>query len=587
MAEAAPKPRKSAPVRVLLVEDDTGGTRSLRELLEGLDDPPVALTHVTQVEEGLSLLREGGLDVVLLDLSPEEGEGLDALARVKVAAQAVPIIVLTREDDEILAVNALRFGAQDYLVRETCDLRLVARTVRHAVERHRILSDLSRSRQREHYMATHDGLTGLPNRSAFLDQLRRSMAYAARSQRRLAVLFLDLDRFKGINDSLGHPIGDDLLRIVAERLRGVVRESDMVARLGGDEFIVLLNEVRHEHDLARVARKVTSTLAQPCQLGQREYRVTASVGIAVFPHDGADPDVLIRNADTAMYHAKASGPNRFSYYAAHMNEESAQSLELETALRDAVERKAFHLVYQPQLDLDVGAVVGAEALLRWVDPRRGSISPAQFIPLAERIGVIEPLGEWVLEQACREAASWRRRELRIAVNVSTRQLQDETFAERVATILHATSLDPERLEIEITESSVLEEQGTMLNTLEALRHKGCRIVIDDFGTGYAALSALRRLPADGLKIDRSFVAEVNRSPADATIASGIISIARGLGMATVAEGVETREQAAFLHASGCPLMQGFYFAKPVRAEEFLPRIEEAEAVWAEEIPEKP
>jgi diguanylate cyclase (GGDEF)-like protein len=586
MAEPAPKPRKSAPVRVLLLDPNPASARHVREVLEASEEPAVAVTHVEQVEAGLSLLREGGHDVVLLDLSPEEGEGLDALSRVKVAAQAVPIIVLTREDDEILAVNALRFGAQDYLVRETCDARLVARTVRHAVERHRILSDLSRSRQREHYMATHDGLTGLPNRSAFLDQLRRSMAYAARSQRRIAVLFLDLDRFKGINDSLGHPIGDDLLRIVAERLRGVVRESDMVARLGGDEFIVLLNEVRHEHDLARVARKVTSTLAQPCQLGKREYRVTASVGIAVFPHDGTDPDLLIRNADTAMYHAKASGPNRFSYYAAQMNEESAQSLELETALREAVDRKAFHLVYQPQLDLDLGAVVGAEALLRWVDPRRGAISPAQFIPLAERIGVIEPLGDWVLQQACREAASWRRSELRIAVNVSTRQLQDEAFAERVATILHATSLDPRRLEIEITESSVLEEQGIMLTTLEALRHVGCRIVIDDFGTGYAALSALRRLPADGLKIDRSFVAEVNRSPADATIASGIISIARGLGMATVAEGVETREQACFLHASGCPLMQGFYFAKPVRSEEFLPRLEEAEAVWEEESPEK-
>jgi len=563
-------------IRVLLVEDDVADAHSLRALLESASELAIEVAEARSVEDGLRRLRDEPFHAVLLDLSLEEGQGLEALARARIAAATVPIIAMASQADEELAVRALRFGAQDYLVKGVSDRQLVVRTVRHAVERHRIVTDLAAARQREHYLAMHDSLTGLANRSAFLDQLRRQLGFATRHGKRLAVLFLDLDRFKSVNDTLGHPVGDDLLKVVAERLGRSLRRTDVVARLGGDEFLIALPDVERDHDPARVATKLVSLLAQPCRVGDREYRVSVSIGIAVHPRDGADAHVLIRNADTAMYHAKAERGRGYSYYADGMNEIVAERLDIEQGLREAIERERFVLHYQPQVDLETGELVGVEALLRWRDPIRGLIPPAVFIPMAEETGMVGPIGRFALERACSDAIGWRTRApLRVAVNVSSKQLLEPDFAETVARVLRETGLAPRRLQIEITESSILEHRGPTLATLHALRRLGCGVVIDDFGTGYAALTALRWLPANGLKLDRSFVANVLQEPSDATIAAGLISIAHGLGLEVTAEGVETEEQLAFLRAQGCRFAQGYLLAKPTPAETLQALLDEA------------
>jgi diguanylate cyclase (GGDEF)-like protein len=570
MSGEGPDTEADQRIRVLLIEDDPADAKWIEEILAQASEVLFETSHAQSLEHGLRLLRDGDFQCTLLDLSLEEGEGLDTLARAKVAASAVPIIAMTSLDDEVLALQALRFGAQDYLVKGDSDARLVRRTVRHAVERHRILADLAQARQQEHYLATHDALTGLPNRLAFQEQLRRTLAYSARSEKEVGVLFLDVDRFKNINDSLGHPTGDELLRIVSERIRGILRSSDMVARLGGDEFVMMLQDVQREHDPGRVAQKLTDALGAPCVLEGREYRITASIGIAIYPRDGVDHDTLIRNADTAMYHAKAEGLNRFSYYSAAMNSVVSRRLDLENGLRSALERDCFLLNYQPQIDLDGGALCGVEALLRWSDTERGSVGPTEFIPIAEETGLIHPIGEWVLRTACREGVQWQEgpgRGLKIGVNVSTRQLADPSFALVVARALRDSGLEPTRLELEITESSVLQERGVTLSTVRRIQDLGVRIAIDDFGTGYSALSALKHLPVSTIKLDRSFVRDIpNRGP-DMTITGGLIGIARELDVQVVAEGVENRNQRDVLFERGCTRMQGFLFGRPIPAAE--------------------
>ncbi len=573
-------------IRVLLIEDDPADAKWIEETLAKAAEVSFEISHAQALEHGLRLLRDGDFQCTLLDLSLEEGEGLDTLARAKVAASAVPIIAMTSQDDEVLALQALRFGAQDYLVKGDSDPRLVVRTLRHAVERHRILAELAKARQHEHYLATHDALTGLPNRLAFQDQLRRTLAYSARSEKEVGVLFLDVDRFKNINDSLGHPVGDELLKIVSERIRGILRTSDMVARLGGDEFVLMLQDVKREHDPGRVAQKLTDALSAPCILDGREYRVTASIGVALYPRDGLDTDTLIRNADTAMYHAKAEGLNRFSYYSEAMNSVVSRRLDLENGLRSALERDGFLLNYQPQIDLEGGALYGVEALLRWRDRDRGVVGPTEFIPIAEETGLIHPIGEWALRTACSEGAEWqdgRGRGVKIGVNVSTRQLADPSFSLVVARALRDSGLEPSRLELEITESSMLQERGVTLSTVRRIQEQGVRIAIDDFGTGYSALSALKQLPVSTIKLDRSFVQDIPKRSQDMTITGGLISIARDLGVHVVAEGVENRAQRDVLFERGCTRMQGYLFGRPVAAAELESELARRMPSWTQGV----
>ncbi len=586
IADAA-RPAAIPRIPVLLVEDEADDAKWIEAILSQAREVHFDITHVEGLEQGLRALRDGDFQCVLLDLSLEEGEGLNALARARVAAATVPIIAMTSQDDEVLALEALRYGAQDYLVKRDPEPRLVHRTVRHAVERHRILADLAQARRQEHYLATHDSLTGLPNRLAYEEQLRRTLAYSSRSNKEVGVLFLDVDRFKNINDTLGHPAGDQLLRTVAERIRGVLRSSDMVARLGGDEFVLMLQDVKREHDPGRVCQKLIEAISAPCALEGSDYRVTASIGIALYPRDGLDPETLVRNADTAMYHAKSEGLNRFSHYSEAMNSVVSRRLELENGLRGAIEEEGFGLAYQPQIDLETGTLYGVEALLRWRGPDRTTVATPELIAIAEETGLIHPIGEWVMRTACNEGAAWndpRGRGVKIGVNVSTRQLADPSFALVVARALRDSALPPDRLELEITESSVLQERGITLTTVRRIQDLGVRIAIDDFGTGYSALSALKHLSVDTIKLDRSFVSEIPKRSADMTITAGLIGIARELGVAVVAEGVENRAQRDVLLERGCTRMQGYLFARPSSAAELETQLSRGIPTWARALP---
>jgi diguanylate cyclase (GGDEF)-like protein/PAS domain S-box-containing protein len=421
------------------------------------------------------------------------------------------------------------------------------------------------------HMAQHDALTGLPNRALLLDRIGQAIAQAQRKRGVLALLFIDLDRFKTVNDSLGHQVGDRLLQSVAGRLEACIRGSDTIARIGGDEFVVLLGDLEEPEDARHVAQKVLDALAEPATIDAHELKVTPSVGICAYPHDGEDVESLMRNADTAMYHAKQMGRNNFQFFTQAMNDAAQQRLRLENDLRRALERGEFALHYQPQIDLESGAIVGFEALIRWPHPTRGMIPPAQFIPVAEETGLIAPIGEWVLRHACARARAWHdagHPRLRVAVNCSAQQFQREDFVGTVVGALRETGLDAEHLDLEITEGVIVRHSEEVMARFEALDAMGVRISIDDFGTGYSSLGYLKRFAIHQLKIDQSFVRDVSSDPDDAAIVSAIIAIAHSLGLEVIAEGVETPEQLAFLKALGCARAQGYYFSQPLPAEEF-------------------
>ncbi len=424
--------------------------------------------------------------------------------------------------------------------------------------------------ERIEYLASHDSLTGLPNREMFNGLLRHTIESAQRHARRFSLLFIDLDRFKVINDSLGHEAGDMLLVEVAHRLRGTLRASDVVARLGGDEFVVVLDETRERNTIEQVASELLSALSQPVQLGGHECHTTASIGIAVYPTDGIDAQTLTKNADMAMYLAKEDGKNGFRFFSRDIKVQSIERLTLETALRRALERGQFSLCYQPKVDMLTGQITGVEALLRWEHPDLGIVSPMQFIPLAEEIGLIVPIGRWVLKEACAQNMAWQRRGLRpvsMAVNLSPRQFADPHLLQDIDEALAASGMSAVLLQLEVTESMVMRNVSRAVRVLDAIQSRGIRIAIDDFGTGHSSMSLMKQFPIDTIKIDRSFVRDLADDPEDQAIAQAIISMGKALGMTVVAEGVETVEQQDFLRDHGCDEMQGFIVSRPVPARE--------------------
>jgi diguanylate cyclase (GGDEF)-like protein/PAS domain S-box-containing protein len=421
------------------------------------------------------------------------------------------------------------------------------------------------------YLAQHDSLTDLPNRMLLSDRLTQAIALAHRSGKKLAVLFLDIDRFKHINDSLGHAIGDRLLQSVAQRLLACVRRSDTVSRQGGDEFVILLPEVAHADDAAAIADVILLALSTPHHIAKHDLHVTASVGIATYPDDGTDAETLMQNADLAMYDAKDSGRDNWQFFKAEMNKRAVERQLVEVALRHAVDQQEFVLQYQPQMNLGTGAIIGVEALIRWRHPERGLVPPAHFIPIAEECGVIVAIGRWVLREACRQARTWQCAGLppvRIAINISAVELRAKDFVAGVRAILLETGLDPRFLELELTETFLWQDSKSTLAVLQALKAMGVQLALDDFGTGYSSLSYLRRFPIDTLKIDQSFVRDITTDAGDAGIVSAVISMGKSLHMRVVAEGVETREQLAFLREQRCPEGQGYHFSRPVVAGEF-------------------
>ena len=680
---------------LLLVEDNPGDARLLREMFNEQGSQNTEFTHVQCMRDAEKHLAEHAVDITVLDLGLPDAQGLEAVRRVRAAAPRVPLVVLSAMDDESLAAQALQEGAQDYLIKGQVDARGLMRALRYAIERKvmeealfvekeraqvtlncigeavvctdisgnitflnlvaermtgwswqeaasrpmaevfRIMDsatleicpdpmemavgenptvhlpsncvlirrdgfeipiedsvapihdregkatgavivfrDVSTARAMAAemtYSAEHDFLTGLPNRMLLNDRVSQAIVLAPRHSNKVAVLFLDLDGFKHINDSLGHPIGDKLLQSIAKRLVDCVRTSDTVSRQGGDEFVLLLSEVHRSEDAAISALRILQAVAEAHSIDQHDLHVTASIGVSVYPDDGQDAETLIKNADTAMYQAKENGRQSYQFFKPAMNVRAVERQSIEENLRRALERQEFALHYQPKINLRTGEISGAEALLRWMHPVRGPVSPAQFIPVAEDCGLILPIGQWVLREACKQARAWADAGLPLptmAVNISSMEFREDNFIESVFTTLSETGLDPKSLELELTESVLMKRAESAASVLKTLRARGVQIAVDDFGTGYSSLSYLRKFPINALKINQSFVRQITSTPDDTTIVTAVISMGRSLKLRVVAEGVETQEELTFLRARLCDEAQGYYFSRPVRPEQF-------------------
>jgi diguanylate cyclase (GGDEF)-like protein/PAS domain S-box-containing protein len=691
-------PKKSIKI-LLLVEDNPGDARLLREMLNEQGAQRTEMTHVERLSDAEKHLAEHNVDIILLDLGLPDAHGLGAVRRAHAAAPHVPLVVLTGLDDEALATQALQEGAQDYLIKGQIDARGLLRSLRYAIERKtmeealfvateraqvtlncigdavactdlagnvtylnlvaekmmgwslpeaagrpmaevlRILDSATREAipnpmdmaivenrivhlpsnsillRRDEFetpiedsvapihdrqgqvmgavivfhdvsaaqtmalqmahSAQHDFLTGLPNRMLLNDRVRQAITLAPRHQKKVAVLFLDLDGFKHINDSLGHPTGDKLLQSIAKRLVECVRGSDTVSRQGGDEFVVLLSEMAQSEDAAITARRMLEAVAEAHSIDQHDLHVTTSIGVSVYPEDGWDAETLIKNADTAMYQAKENGRQSYQFFKSAMNVRAVERQSIEEGLRRALERQEFALYYQPKINLKTGLITGAEALLRWTHPVRGRVPPAQFIPVAEDCGLILPIGNWVLRQACQQARGWIDAGVPVAmaVNISAMELRDDGFLEGVFGILQDTRLDPRFLELELTESVLMKHAESTESILKALRAGGVQVAVDDFGTGYSSLSYLRKFPIDALKIDQSFVRQITTAPDETTIVTAVIGMGRSLKLRVVAEGVETQAELAFLQAHECDEAQGYYFSRPVLPQQFAKLLE--------------
>ena len=548
---------------LLLIEDNPGDVALISELLLSVRPNEYRIESAMTLAEGLNQLKNNYYDVVISDLSLPDSDGLQIIGRLQDVEDRAPIIVMTGNDNQQVAVQAVQQGAQDYLVKGQGDGHLIGRAIDYSIERKKVEKGLS-------YLAQYDALTGLANRVLFKERLARSLIRADRNNTYVALMFIDLDRFKNVNDTLGHDAGDRLLIEVSKRLSGVVREGDTIARLGGDEFTIILEEIKREEVVSQIATKLLSQMTDPFEIDGMEIFVTPSIGITMYPQDSTDAGSLLKNADTAMYRAKDTGRNGFQFYTADMNTRSIARLDLESKLRRSLEHDEFVLYYQPKIDLASQRMIGTEALIRWRHPELGILPPGEFIPLAEEIGMIESIGNWVIKTACKQIAEWQEQynvTLPVAVNISARQFRNPGFVPYIDTVLQEFQLEPSCLEIEITESAIMEQTRQTSLAMKQLKERNIRVSIDDFGTGYSSLNYLRRFMIDTLKIDRSFVQEITEGTDEAAITCAIIALGKSLNMNVVAEGVETGEQAKFLFKNGCNEAQGYHFSKPIPAEE--------------------
>ena len=558
-------------MRVLLVHGDAQAAADALARLSRLKNPACRVHHVAGLPEAVTTLGKEDYTVVLLGAAADLRENTAHFDRLAAAAAETPVVLLTESEDEIFTAEMIEHGALDCLVlSETSDLML-RRTLRYAQE-------LKGTRRHISWLKNFDPLTELPNREMLRAYLNDAVARAKTDNRLLAVLMLNLDRFKLVNETLGPSRGDRLLQEVASRLRSCLPESDFLARHNGDEFVVVSHGLSTAQDATLIAQKMLNALSRPVMIEGHEVYVTGSIGISVFPPDGDDSEVLISNADAAVSRAKDTGRNHYQFYTLDMNAKTTRRLSLESELRRALERGEFVLHYQPQFDLAKRRIIGFEALARWQHPDLGLVPPNDFIPLAEETGLIAPLGEWVLREACAQAKAWHtdgHRDLRMAVNLSSRQFFQENVLETVTRALDKTRLPPGCLELELTESCVMQNPDEATVTLCLLNNMGIRIAIDDFGTGHSSLNHLKRFPIDCLKIDRSFVHDVTLNPEDGAIVQAIIAMAHGLKLNVVAEGVETIEQLRFLESFHCDMIQGYLVSRPLTADQitrtFLPQ----------------
>lgn len=547
--------------QVLVVDDDRSTRTSLRYTLQR---DGFQVEEAADGAQALEMLKRIRPDVILMDAVMPVMDGFTACARVHATpnGRSIPILIITALEDSTSVERAFAAGASDY----------IPKPIHFAVlsQRVRRIIDANQAEKRIRHLAYNDALTGLPNRALFFDQLSHRIEQARVAGESVAVLFLDLDRFKNVNDSLGHEIGDRLLVAVAQRMRRSVRNADCVARLGGDEFTVVLGDLPSTNAAVAAAQNICRALSTPFKIDSHEIFVATSVGISMYPHDGTDVGTLLKHADTAMYRAKKDKTG-FQFFEASMEHSISEKVRLENDLRRALERSEFEVFYQPQANVDDGRIIGMEALVRWRHPVRGMVSPVDFIPLAEETGLIKPLGEWVLRTACTQLKTWLNNgmlTMRVSVNLSVQQLLEKNFAHTVEQALADTGLPPNLLELEITESTLMENAQDTLQAMNRLRNLGVRFSIDDFGTGYSSLSYLKRFPVDIIKIDRSFVRDVTKDADDASIATSIIALAHGLRLEVVAEGVETQDQLDFLKQHACDIFQGYYLSQPVPADQF-------------------
>ena len=681
--------------KILLITNNPTATAEIRAALADANDCSFDMECVSRLSAGQDRLRTKDVSAVLLDLFLPDSGGIETFNELFRASADVPIVILSRSDNEALAKQAVEAGARDYLSPGHFDSYSITRALRNAIERKvdadalyfekeravvtlnsigdavlctdvsgtvtylnlvaekltgwprteaigrllaevfRIIDGLTRQAARDPlqraieenktvvltpncilirrdgfesavedsaapihdragqivgavivfhdvsaaramstkmtHSAHHDPVTNLPNRLLLNDRISGSISLARRQGRSVAVMFLDLDRFKNINDSLGHAVGDELLQSVSKRLLGAVRDSDTVSRQGGDEFVVLLSEISCPEAAGTSAKKLLLSLNAPHSIAGQELHIDGSIGIAIYPQDGDTAGTLIKNADTAMYHAKENGRNNFQFFKAEMNLRVVERQSLEVGLHHALERKEFVVYYQPKVKLSTGEITGAEALIRWQTPTQGLVPPAQFVPIAEECGIILPIGRWVMCEACTQARAWQDQGLQhvtIAVNVSAVEFRDKDFVESVRTTLQETGLQPWYLTLELTEGVLMKHAKAAAAILQQLKTMGVNLAVDDFGTGYSSLSYLLQFPINVLKIDQSFVSQISSNPQDSPIASAIINMGKSLHLLVVAEGVETQQQNAYLQEQGCAEGQGYLFSRPLPAAQF-------------------
>ena len=567
--------KTQSAIRVLHLEDN----REDQELIKRLLSQAGIVCDITTVEshaEFLNSVENQSWDVILSDYSLPTFDGFRALALAKQKSPSTPFIFVTGTLGEDIVVETLKNGATDYVLKQklTRLSSAVRRALSEAAERKNLLgaeAALIRSGEEFRFLADHDPLTKLHNRAYIHDHLPSMLTSAVRHEERLALLFIDLDGFKFINDSLGHSLGDLVLKEAAERMKRCVREPDVVLRLGGDEFLIVLTGLRDSTDAAMAAERIRRTLEDEMLIQGNSLTTTCSIGISVFPDDGADGESLIKWADLALYSAKDNGRNTWRFFTKDMNGKAAQRLSLEYGLRHAVAKDQLFVEYQPQVDLRTGRIVGAEALLRWQHPEMGVVSPATFISIAENSGEILRIGEWVLRTACTQARRWQDEgvfSMPIAVNVSAVQFRQRSFVETVKKVLNETGLVPQLLELELTESLLLTNSNVMATVMNELTDAGVRLAIDDFGVGYCGLSYLMEFKFSKLKMDGSFVKSIGGNSVGPSIAAAIVGMAKILGMKVLAECAETEEQVQFLREHNCDEVQGYYFSRPLSAQGF-------------------
>jgi len=560
---------------VLIIDDD----EQIRSLLVTVLGGNYRCRTAGSAEEALTALADAAFDLVISDIDMRGMSGLELVPHVHSMSPDTVVLMISGDQDIETAIEAMRAGAFDYITKPL-DLRHVEAAVERALDHCRLLREKRRYKEQLERLLTqrtaevdrlayYDTVTDLPNRTLFEDRLTQAVSIARSADQTLGVLFISVDQFKKVNDTLGHGPGDGLLREFAERLKSCISETDTVARFGNDEFAVLQTHIEGTKDVVETIGSLSQVLKFSFDLNGQELFATASVGVSLFPLDGQDSQTLLKNAGAALYKAKTSGGANYQFYTADMHAMASRRLALETNLRRAIHNEEFLIHYQPRVSVDSLEITGVEALVCWQHPQLGLISPAEFIPLAEDTGLIVPIGEWVLRNACLQNKRWQDRgfaPIHMAVNISARQFHEQDVIETVIRTLDETGLAPEYLELELTESSIMKNADLAADVLIRLKRMGINISIDDFGTGYSSLASLKRLPIDALKIDQSFVRDATTDPDDAALVMAIITLAHNLRLKVIAEGVETEEQLRFLHLLRCDEIQGFLFSKPLPVE---------------------